>query len=148
MISNENDDVKILDIVDKWGVTIAQRGFAQIPNYLLLLNQFLDDDNKLSPIELLVLIELAGIWWKKEDLPFPSMAMLALRCGVSERQIQRAITKLEKHNFLQRVKRRTSGIISTNAYNLSPLINILEEVAEAFPNAFPRHLVKSRKIKT
>jgi len=147
MIDNENDDVKVLDVVDKWGREVAGRGFAQIPNYLLLLNQFLDDDHKLSPIELLVLIELAGIWWKKEDLPFPSMAKLALRCGVSERQIQRAITKLEKHEFLRRVKRRSSGIISSNAYDLSPLIKILEEIAEAFPNAFPRHLVKSKKIK-
>jgi len=100
MIDNENDDVKVLDVVDKWGRSVAGRGFAQIPNYLLLLNQFLDDDHKLSPIELLILIELAGIWWKKEDLPFPSMAKLALRCGVSERQIQRAITKLEKHEFI------------------------------------------------
>lgn len=147
MVSDENGDVKVFEIVDKWGELIAERGFAQIPNYLLLLNQFLDDDHKLSPIELLILIELTGIWWKKEDLPYPSMATLALRCGVSERQIQRAITNLEKHNFLQRVKRRKSGVISTNAYDLSPLIKILNEVAEAFPNAFPRRLVKSKKIK-
>jgi AraC-like DNA-binding protein len=128
------------DVAGKWGQLVAERGFAQIPNYLLFLNQFLDHEHRLSPIELLVLIELAAAWWKKSELPFPSMATLAARVGVSERQIQRAVTKLEKTHFLKRVKRRSSGIISSNAYDLAPLVAILENVAKAYPNAFPRRI--------
>lgn len=137
------------EVAGKWGTQVAERGFAQIPNYLLFLNQFLEEESRLSPVELLVLIELAAAWWKKRELPFPSMATLAVRCGASERQIQRAITKLEKEGFLKRVKRRSLGIIASNAYDLSPLVELLGRVAAAFPNAFPRRLkVKSSKANT
>lgn len=128
------------DIVDKWGEAVAERGFAQIPNYLLLLNRFLDEDRRLSPVELLVLIQLVGAWWQKDNMPFPSMATLAIRIGVSERQVQRSMARLVKDGFVAKVKRRSQGIIATNAYDLSPLVKLLGEVAKAFPNEFPRTL--------
>jgi len=126
-------------IVEKWGDTVARRGFAQVPNYLLLLNQFLDEDSRLSPTELLLLIELVGTWWKKEEMPFPAVRTLATRCGVSDRQIQRAIGSLEKRGLLAREKRRSKrGIIASNSYNLAPLGEFLEEVATMFPTEYPR----------
>ena len=128
------------DITTKWGRPVAERGFAQLPNYLLFINQFLDKDHRLSPVELLVLFQLVGTWWKKGDLPFPSMGTLAVRCGVSDRQIQRAVNQLEKVGLIRRVNRRIKGIISSNAYDLSPLVSILEEIAKAFPNEFPRNV--------
>jgi predicted transcriptional regulator len=133
-----DEAVKMSDIVDKWGEAVAERGFAQVPNYLLLLNRFLDEEKRLSPIELLVLIQLVGAWWQKDRMPFPSMATLATRIGVSERQVQRSMVRLVKDGFLSKVKRRTKGIIATNAYDLSPLVQLLNDVAKAFPNEFPR----------
>jgi hypothetical protein len=126
------------DVSDKWGTAIAERGFAQVPNHLLLANQFMDP--RLSPVELLVLIQLAGSWWKKEQLPFPSVATLAKRCGVSDRQIQRAVAALEKRHLVRRVQRRSEGLVSSNAYDLQPLVIFLERIAKAFPNAFPRNI--------
>lgn len=131
---------KMSDVADKWGKEVAGRGFAQVPNYLLLLNQFLDKDHRLSPTEILVLIQLVGSWWRKDAMPFPSMSTLATRCGVSSRQIQRAVSRLEKLGLVQRVSRRTKGIISSNAYDLSHLANVLGQVAKAFPNEFPRNV--------
>jgi predicted transcriptional regulator len=128
------------DVAEKWGEAVAGRGFAQIPNYLLLLNQFLDREHRLSPVELLVLLELVGNWWRKGELPFPSMGTLAARCGVSDRQIQRAINRLVHLNLVRRVSRRTKGIMASNAYDLTPLAVFLGEVAKAFPNEFPRNL--------
>jgi DNA-binding transcriptional regulator YhcF (GntR family) len=128
----------VTDIVEKWGTLVAQRGFAQVPNHLLLLNTFLDDDHRLSSTELLVLIQIVGTWWKTGDLPFPSMTTLAARCGVSSRQIQRSIDRLEKLGFIQRVKRRNKGIVASNAYDLEPLAKLLTHVAKAFPNPYPR----------
>lgn len=126
------------DVTLKWGVDVAERGFSQIPNYLAFLNQFVEVDQRLSPTELLLLIQLVSVWWKKEDQPYPSMATLAVRCGVSERQVQRAVTRLEKLNLLKRVKRRTSGIIASNAYDMTPLVEFLTKVSVVYPNAFPR----------
>jgi hypothetical protein len=131
------------DVADKWGAAVAQRGFAQIPNYLLLLNQFLDEGRRLSPVELLVLLQLVGTWWVKTALPFPSMKTLATRCGVSDRQIQRAVNHLVKIGLLVRVKRRAKGIIASNAYDLAPLVALLDDVAKAFPNEFPRKVDKA-----
>lgn len=132
------------DVVDKWGKPVAERGFAQIPNYLLLINQFLDDDHSLSPVELLVLIQLVSTWWKKGEMPFPSMSTLAARCGVSSRQIQRSINKLENIGLISRVKRRDKGIVSSNAYDLKPLVDILGLIAQQFPNEFPRNVSKEQ----
>lgn len=121
------------DVVLKWGRDVAGAGFAQVPNYLLRFNQFTSDEDRLSPTELLLLIELAGTWWKKDDLPFPSMKTLAVRCGTSERQILRAVKRLEEIPLLQRVNRKKKGIIASNAYDLSPLVEVLQVVAETYP---------------
>jgi DNA-binding transcriptional MocR family regulator len=126
------------DVANKWGELVAERGFAQIPNYLLFLNQFRTEEERFSPIELLVLVQLAGGWWRATDKPFPGIATLAARCGASERQIQRAVSQLEKLGLIKRIKRRARGFIASNAYDLTPLAAYLGEVAKAFPNAFPR----------
>ena len=128
------------DMVDKWGREVSERGFAQVPNYLMLINQFLNEDSKLSPVELLILIQLVGSWWKKDEQPFPSMATLARRCGVSSRQISRAMNRLEEIGLVERTKRREAGIISSNSYDLMPLVGILKKVAKAYPNEFPRNV--------
>lgn len=128
------------DVAVKWGADVAERGFTQIPNYLLLLDQFLDKEHRLSPVELLVLFQLAGAWWKPKEMPFPAMTTLAVRCGVSERQIQRAVTRLEKIGLIRRVKRRNGSIIASNAYDLAPLARFLNEVAQSFPTEFPRRV--------
>lgn len=132
------------EVAEKWGEAVAERGFTQVPNYLLLLNQFLDKERRLSPVELLVLFQLAGAWWKRNELPFPALATLAVRCGVSERQVQRSVTHLEKIGLIQRVKRRNGSIIASNAYNLLPLVSLLNEVAKAFPTEFPRRVDRTR----
>ena len=126
------------EIVSKWGEDVAARGFSQIPNYLLLINQFIDQEKRLSPLELLTLIELAGSWWKKGEQPFPSMRTLATRCGTSERQILRAVSHLEELNLVKRVKRRQQGLIASNSYDLTPLVELLAEIAKQYPNEFPR----------
>lgn len=131
---------KTVDIAEKWGDAVAKRGFAQTPNYLLFINQFLDEDNSLSPLELLVLVQISAAWWRKEELPFPSVKTLATRCGTSDRQVLRALARLEGMSLIKRMKRRDKGLIASNAYDLGPLVEQLEKIAEAFPNAFPRSL--------
>jgi predicted transcriptional regulator len=134
------------DVADKWGQQIAERGFAQIPNYLLLLNQFMDKERRFSPLEMLILIQLVGAWWKKEAMPFPSMATLAARCGVSDRQIQRSINRLVELKLIVRTQRHAAtGVRSNNLYDLKPLITMLNHVAKAFPNGYPRGIGKVGK---
>lgn len=133
------------DVALKWGDAVAGRGFSQIPNYLLFINQFIDKENHLSPLEVLLLVQLSGAWWKKDEMPFPSMRTLAIRCGTSERQVLRAISHLEELNLLKRVKRRSKGLIASNAYDLSPLVEFLQEIAKMYPNEFPRNVRPASK---
>lgn len=135
-------------VMEKWGAEVAGRGFAQIPNYLLLLNQFLDEDSRLSPSELMILVQLVGAWWEKDEMPFPALKTLGVRAGVSDRQAQRAITRLEEGGFLRREKRKRGRLIASNAYNLEPLVKVLNEVARAFPNEAPRKIRPRPTFKT
>lgn len=134
-----------LDIIEKYGQEVAERGFAQIPNYLLLLNQFVSQEDRLPPIELLTLVQLVSMWWKKEEAPFPSLKTLAVRAGVSERQMQRAVNSLEDKGLVKRERKKTRGIITTNTYNLEPLVQILKDVAEVYETPFKRTISKERR---
>lgn len=135
------------DMVGKWGADVAGRGFAQVPNYLLLLNQFLDEERRLSPAELLILIELTGAWWARDEMPFPALKTLAVRCGISDRQAQRAVSRLEEIHLIKRVKRKQGGMIASNAYDMVPLVRFLGEVAKAFPNEFERKIKRDEAQK-
>ncbi|NYH95534.1 helix-turn-helix domain-containing protein [Novosphingobium marinum] len=136
------------DLSEKWGKEVAERGFAQIPNYLLILNQFLDEDRRLSPAELNVLFQLVGAWWRKGEHPYPSLKTIAVRSGISDRQAQRAVSNLESIGLLKRQKRKSGGgLIASNAYDLSPLVGFLAQVAKAFPNEYPRKVPASVKAR-
>lgn len=133
------------EMVEKWGKEVAERGFSQVPNYLLLFNNFTSKEDSLSPLELLILIQLCGMWWKKDDSPYPSMRTLADRCGTSERQVARAVKRLEEIDLIRREKRRAKGLIASNSYSLAPLVEMLEEVARKYPNEFPRKVARLSK---
>lgn len=91
-------------ISEKWGKSVTLRGFSQIPYYLLHINRFLSEEKKLSSLELLIIIQLTSNWWDKKENPYPSMINIADRCNVSERQIQRAINKIEEKGFIKEKK--------------------------------------------
>lgn len=133
------------DILTKWGKEVAERGFAQIPHYLMHINMFVGDEHKLSPAESLVLLHLVATWWKKDEMPFPSMNTLAQRIGISERQVQRAIKSLEQKGYISKEKKRVKGIIASNVYDLTPLVQILKDAAEAFVNKYPRQIKENEK---
>jgi predicted transcriptional regulator len=128
------------NIATKWGLQVAERGFAQIPNYLMQLNLYVHDDHKLAPTEMVVLLQLVATWWRKDEMPFPSMSTLADRAWVSERQVQRSINALEQKGYLKRTKRKIKGVIASNVYDLSPLVQVLQTVAEHFINKYPRQI--------
>jgi predicted transcriptional regulator len=128
------------DMLSKWGRDVAERGFTQVPNYLLQINMFVHDDHKLSPTEMVVLLHLVATWWKKNEMPFPSMNTIADRAGISERQVQRSIKALEQKGYLKKTKKKIKGVIASNVYDLSPLVKVLDEVAKHFINKHPRQI--------
>jgi DNA replication protein DnaD len=128
------------DIIEKWGASVAKRGFVQLPNYLLQINRFVADEHKLTAVESLVLIHLVASWWKTAELPFPSMKTLAERSGISERQVQRAIKALEEKQYITKTRKKIKTVIASNVYDLGPTVKILQEIAEHYGNEHPRKL--------
>jgi len=62
------------------------------------------------------------------------MINIADRCNVSERQIQRAINKIEEKGFIKREKMLSeSGVIQRNSYDMNPLVDILIEISKSHP---------------
>jgi len=126
---------------DKWGEQAIAAGFTLLPNHFLALNQFLPDDRRLSPTEMLVLLQILSAWWSKDKLPFPSKATIAQRAGLSPRQVQRALTALEQSGFVKRVSRynRNQGRTS-NQFDLTGLVAAVVGAAESNPTAFKRQI--------
>ena len=107
--------------IDKWSRAIYDNGrFTMIPNLLLDYAHTLD----ITPSELVVLINIESFRWNTRPA-FPSVQRLADRTGMSERHITRLVTSLAKKGILQRKRRRNK----TNAYELRPLIERLNEIA-------------------
>lgn len=131
------------DIISKWGREVAAGGFTQIPNHLIRINMFVHDDVKLSPTEMLVLLQLVASWWKKDEMPFPSMRTLSERIGISERQVQRSIKSLEQKGYVKAEKKKIKGVIAANVYDMTPLVEILKTVAEHYVTKHPRKLKKA-----
>jgi len=135
------------DVLDKWGKGVAERGFAQIPNYLLQLNKFVADDMQLSAAESLVLIQLVACWWKRDEMPFLAMRTISDRTGISERQVQRSIKTLEQKGYFKKEKKKIKGVIASNSYDLMPLVDILKTIDEHFVNKHPRNIKVSKDKK-
>jgi hypothetical protein len=84
-------------IYAKWGEA-ARAGYQAVPD-LLFKHQ---DTLKLSPTELVVLLNILMHWWYTHQKPFPRPTTIARRMGSTVRTVQRAITKLEAEGLLVR----------------------------------------------
>lgn len=58
---------------------------------------------KLTPTDMLVLINLLAHWWDPTRTVFPRTTTIATRMGVDKRTIQRCTTKLIKAGLLTRL---------------------------------------------
>lgn len=114
---------------DKWGKKVMELGFCILPSLLFRAQRRLG----LNPTQLAVLVQLADFWWDAGRKPFPKKADLAVRLGLSERQVQRYIAELETAGFVQRIERTAShrGKIS-NEYDLSGLVKKLAALEPEF----------------
>lgn len=121
-------------VAARWSEGVLRQGFTVLPNQLIKLNQFLPKDENISPTEYLVLLQLLMSWWDAGSFPFPSKATMSRQTGLSERQVQRATTRLEKRGLVKRIRRHTrTGARTSNAYDLQGLVDLLRKISGAHP---------------
>jgi hypothetical protein len=111
----------------KWSEPVMDHGFTIIPNLLLSQQHALG----LSSLGCMLLLHLTTYWWKSDKNPFPSKATLALRMGVSSRQIQRYVAQLERGGFITRKAEpiRGKGGRTISSYDLSGLVEKMKIIA-------------------
>jgi hypothetical protein len=64
---------------EKWGKAIDFGGYQMVPNILVRTQRHLG----LSPIDVVVLLNLNLHWWERDLLPWPPAAIIAARVVLS-----------------------------------------------------------------
>lgn len=110
----------------RWGKVNTAAGWTAVPSVLFQRQQAL----QLNPLDLNIIMYLAGAWWESDRHPYMSVATMAAAIGVTERTIQRRIKELELWGYVKRVKRSSkAGRNLTNAYDLSGLAKACEPLS-------------------
>lgn len=110
----------------KWGKQSLLMGWTTIPSSILFLQSTL----LISPNAMNVLLHLVMHWWDANKNPHPSQKAIAYKMGVSTRTVQRALYELEEHKIISKQTTRKEHPIyrGRNIYDLSPLVQLLEEL--------------------
>jgi len=88
-----------ITVKEKWqGAVNEGSGFVAVPMSLLRLQS----RYKLTPTEMLVLINLLAHWWDPSKPVYPRSTTIAKRMGVDLRTVQRATRKMEKEGIIER----------------------------------------------
>lgn len=114
----------------KWGSTVMQQGYCMIPSLLLKAQNRL----KLTSTQMAVLLQICDYWWEAARKPYPGKEALAMRMGMTGRQVQRHIAALEEKKLVARIPRfdASNGGRSTNMYDLSGLVSQLQALEPEF----------------
>lgn len=115
----------------KWGTLAMKPGFLILPSILLRAQKKLGLDSS----QLVLLMHLADFWWQPNALPWPKKKTLAQRMDVTDKQIQRIAKSLEDAGLLHRIKRTRTRGQTSNAYDLSGLVQKLNAIAPEFIEA-------------
>jgi len=115
-----------------WGPEVRRAGFTQIPNALIERQAALGLDS----VDFNILVQLLAHWWEPDRYPYPSKARLAERVRLSERQVQRRITALEREGVIG--CDRPPG--RQTIYDLNPLVVLMQRAS--------REIVAEREART
>lgn len=109
---------------EKWGAAINP-GFQILPDALVRGQHLL----KLSPTDLNVILNLNQAWWYSDRLPFIRPHTIAKRMNVSERTVQRSLSRMRQRGLLSLVRdTRPDGSVLYK-HDLSGLQNKVEQLA-------------------
>jgi hypothetical protein len=112
---------------EKWTKTLMDTGFTLIPNVLIEYQ----DDLKLDPVDMNIVLYLAMRWWYRERLPRPSKKTLAKHLGINASTVRRHVAAMQERGLIHRIVRSsTANGRESNEYNLEGLIELAKPFAE------------------
>lgn len=116
------------EITTKWGRSIDEAGFQQVPDVLIRAQSKLG----LDALSLVILLNLTMHWWEKDNLPWPRPSVIAKRIGVSTRTVERKISEMTAKGLIERLPSEKTDRITIRRFDLSGLIKQLETLAEGY----------------
>lgn len=124
-------------VAKKWSKPLADAGWTAIPTVIFERQHALG----LDPLDINIILHLAGYWWTAGNAPHPSKSTIAAAVGKHPRTIQKRIAKLESAGFIKRIGRSSrKGGTMTNEYSFAGLIK------EATPYALERIELKKKRM--
>lgn len=118
---------KVLPAEKKWTAGVGRHGYAMLPNILFMYASSLG----INPSQQAVLLHLLAFWWEADRPPEVSKERLAIRLGISSRQVQRHLKELRKLGLIE-VYGPTRPGRHPNQYKFEGLIKKLEKNARAY----------------
>lgn len=116
----------------KWGKAVMSHGYCILPSILLQAQARL----AVSPQEMIVLLQLVEHWWQADSKVYPSKQAIGDRVGLSAKQVQRHVRRLQDAKLVQRKERVLPGIGRTsNEYDLTGLVTKLKAIEADFATA-------------
>lgn len=108
----------------KWGDAISA-GYQILPDALLRGQHLL----KLTATDIVVIANLNQAWWFEGRLPYLQPQTIAKRMGVSERSVQRSLSRLRQKGLLHQVREKQEDGSIRYYHDLSGLKDILVQLA-------------------
>jgi DNA-binding transcriptional ArsR family regulator len=108
----------------KWGDAI-KAGYQVLPDALLRAQHLL----KLTATDVVVIANLNQAWWYSDRLPYLQPHTIAKRMGVSERSVQRSLSRLREKKLLRQVRERQEDGSVRYYHDLAGLRAHLEQLA-------------------
>jgi predicted transcriptional regulator len=103
----------------KWSKTLMAAGWNALPSIIIEKQRALG----LDAVDMNIIVHLSNYWWRRDNLPHPSIRTIAEAIGVKPRTVQKRIKALHGVGLLTRTERRQSGQGSkTNVYGFEGLI--------------------------
>jgi len=130
---------------DKFGVAVMKHGYTMLPNLLIQAQGKLE----VGHAEFNVLVQLISHWWEADKNPHPAKETIARRMGISGRQVQRYLTRLEKAGLIERIERFAGHKAQiSNAYSLKGLVNKLAEIEPEFRKVVEQRKIRQKKVES
>lgn len=120
----------------RWGEAVDP-GLAIVPALLLRHQQRLG----LTPLDLVLIINLVAEWDELGELPTPRLSVLADRIGATQRTVQRLVVKLARAGLVERRPGETCRGRTVRRFDLSGLQRRLQELSRQEPRACARRAV-------
>lgn len=108
-----------------WGKSLGA-GFQRLPHALLKNQARLG----LSPLDIVIVLNLGIHWWTSENLPHPTIELIAARIGVSRRSIERRLNEMARRGLVARKTYETNDSgKKIRRFDLSGLVRAVEYYA-------------------